>query len=47
MIRHFMEIRGIGIIDIERLYGVGAVKKNEFIDLVIELEFWDEKKGIR
>lgn len=44
LIRHFMEIRGIGIIDIERLYGVGAVKKNEFIDLVIELEFWDEKK---
>ncbi len=44
LIRHFMEIRGIGIIDIERLYGVGAVKKNEFIDLVIELEFWDEAK---
>jgi len=29
-----MEIRGIGIIDIERLYGVGAVKESEFIDLV-------------
>lgn len=44
LIRHFMEIRGIGILDIERLYGVGAVKKNEFIDLVMELEFWDESK---
>ncbi|MBU5438455.1 HPr(Ser) kinase/phosphatase [Tissierella sp. MSJ-40] len=44
LIRHFMEIRGIGILDIERLYGVGAVKKNEFIDLVVELEFWDETK---
>ena len=44
LIRHFMEIRGVGILDIERLYGVGAVKKNEFIDLVIELEFWDESK---
>ncbi|QQY79110.1 Hpr(Ser) kinase/phosphatase [Keratinibaculum paraultunense] len=44
LIRHFMEIRGIGIIDIERLYGVGAVKEEEFIDLVIELEFWDENK---
>ncbi|HLR34907.1 MAG TPA: HPr(Ser) kinase/phosphatase [Tissierellales bacterium] len=44
LVRHFMEIRGIGIIDIERLYGVGAVKAWEFIDLVIELEFWDEKK---
>jgi HPr kinase/phosphorylase len=44
LIRHFMEIRGIGILDIERLYGVGAIKKNEFIDLVIELEFWEETK---
>ncbi|MTI47323.1 HPr(Ser) kinase/phosphatase [Sporosalibacterium faouarense] len=44
LIRHFLEIRGIGIIDIKRLYGVGAVKTWEAIDLVIELEFWDEKK---
>lgn len=41
--RHFMEIRGIGILDIERLYGVGAVKHSEFVDLVVELELWDEK----
>ncbi|MCF6462448.1 HPr(Ser) kinase/phosphatase [Clostridium sp. Cult1] len=44
LIRHFMEIRGIGILDIERLYGVGAIKSNEFIDLVIEFEFWDKSK---
>lgn len=44
VIRHFMEIRGIGILDIERLYGVGAVKNSEFIDLVVEFEFWDESK---
>lgn len=42
--RHFMEIRGIGILDIERLYGVGAVKEYEFIDLIVELELWDENK---
>lgn len=42
--RHFMEIRGIGILDIERLYGVGAVKQYEFIDLIVELELWDEDK---
>ena len=42
--RHFMEIRGIGILDIERLYGVGAVKQYEFIDLIVELEIWDEDK---
>ena len=44
IIRYFMEIRGIGILDIERLYGVGAIKSNEFIDLVIEFEFWDKSK---
>lgn len=44
VVRYFMEIRGIGILDIERLYGVGAIKREEFIDLVIELEFWDEEK---
>ncbi|MBC8589703.1 HPr(Ser) kinase/phosphatase [Wansuia hejianensis] len=42
--RHFMEIRGLGILDIERLYGVGSVKNDEFIELVIELEIWDESK---
>ncbi len=42
--RHFMEIRGIGILDIERLYGVGAVKQFEYIDLIVELELWDENK---
>ena len=44
LVRYFMEIRGIGILDIERLYGVGAIKREEFIDLVIELEFWEEGK---
>lgn len=42
--RHFMEIRGLGILDIERLYGVGSVKNDEFIEKVIELEIWDDNK---
>lgn len=42
--RHFMEIRGLGILDIERLYGVGSVKNDEFIEMVVELELWDETK---
>lgn len=42
--RHFMEIRGLGILDIERLYGVGSVKNDEFVELVVELETWDENK---
>lgn len=44
LIRHFMEIRGIGIIDIKSMYGVGAVINNKPIDIVIYLEFWDNSK---
>ncbi|MDY3052626.1 MAG: HPr(Ser) kinase/phosphatase [Ndongobacter sp.] len=43
-IRHYMEIRGLGILDIRRLYGVGSVKSDTFIEMVIELEDWDEEK---
>lgn len=43
-IRHFMEIRGLGILDIRRLYGVGSVKTGCYVELVIELEDWDENK---
>ena len=43
-IRHFMEIRGIGILDIRRLYGTGSVKTETRIDLVIDLEDWDDNK---
>ena len=44
-VRHFMEIRGIGIIDIKAMYGVGAVLMSKSIDLVIHLEPWKEKKA--
>lgn len=44
LIRHFMEIRGIGILDIKRLYGLGAVKTWEAIDLAVDLEQWDRQK---
>ena len=42
MVRHFMEIRGIGIIDIRAMFGIGAVAKSKSIDLVIQLEKWVE-----
>ena len=45
IIRHFIEIRGIGILDVKNLYGVGSVKVTENINLVIHLELWDEKKN--
>jgi HPr kinase/phosphorylase len=44
-IRHFMEIRGIGIIDIRQMYGIGAVLMNKSIDIVIHLELWQENKA--
>lgn len=40
MIRHYIELRGIGVVDVRRLFGVGAVKDTEKIDLVINLEPW-------
>ncbi|MBQ7860146.1 MAG: HPr(Ser) kinase/phosphatase [Faecalibacterium sp.] len=44
-IRHFIELRGIGIINVARVYGVGAVKVSEKIDLVVQLEHWDQSKN--
>lgn len=41
---HLLEIRGLGILDIKHLYGVGSIKIDQFINLVIDLEEWDEKK---
>jgi HPr kinase/phosphorylase len=43
-IRHFIELRGIGIINARRLFGMGAVKPQEKIDMVINLEIWDSTK---
>ncbi len=44
IIRHFVELRGIGIIDIKEIFGIGAVKDTESIDLIIHLEPWVEGK---
>ena len=43
-IRHFVELRGIGIINVRQIFGIGAVKVTEKIDMVINLEQWDNKK---
>ncbi len=43
-IRHFVELRGIGIINVSRIFGVGAVKLTEKIDFVINIEPWDNDK---
>ena len=44
-IRHFIELRGVGIVNVARVYGVGAVKVSESVDLVVELEAWDKAKN--
>ncbi|MCI1955692.1 MAG: HPr(Ser) kinase/phosphatase [Oscillospiraceae bacterium] len=43
-IKHFIELRGIGIINARRIFGMGAVKMTEKIDMVIDLEIWDNQK---
>lgn len=44
IIRHYIELRGIGIVDVRRLFGMGAVKDSEKIDLVVTLEPWVQGK---
>ncbi|MDR1627471.1 MAG: HPr(Ser) kinase/phosphatase [Oscillospiraceae bacterium] len=43
-IRHFIEVRGIGIINARRIFGIGAVKLSEKIDMVVNLEVWKNDK---
>ncbi len=44
VIRHFVELRGIGIVDVKMIFGIGAVKDVEKIDFIINLELWQDKK---
>lgn len=40
--KHFMEIRGLGIIDVERMFGIRAIRYQKRLEIVVELEIWDE-----
>ena len=44
LIRHYIEVRGVGIIDVQQLFGMGAVQFETEIDLVIQLEQWQDGK---
>jgi HPr kinase/phosphorylase len=44
VLRHFTELRGIGIVDVRRTFGIGAVKNTEKVDMVLKLEHWDKDK---
>lgn len=45
LIRHFIEIRGLGLIDVGHIFGMGAIKDSYSINMVINLENWDGKKS--
>lgn len=44
VIRHFVEIRGVGIVDIQKIFGMGAIKDTEKIDMILNIEPWQEGK---
>ena len=44
IIQYFMELRGIGVINVQRVYGIGAVKPSCPIDLVVSMELWDDQR---
>lgn len=41
--KHFMEIRGLGIIDVERMFGIRAIRYQKRLEILVELEIWDDK----
>lgn len=41
--KHFMEIRGLGIVDVERMFGIRAIRFQKRLEIVVELEIWDDK----
>ncbi|MBU0561040.1 MAG: HPr(Ser) kinase/phosphatase [Bacteroidetes bacterium] len=43
LVKHFMEIRGIGIIDVRSMFGVRAIRFQKRLEIIIELEVWDDK----
>lgn len=42
MLRNYLELRGIGVVDVHRLFGMSAVKKDSAIDLIVNLELWKD-----
>jgi HPr kinase/phosphorylase len=45
LLRHVMEVRGLGILNVKALFGIGAVRPSQKINLVIQLEEWDQAKA--
>jgi HPr kinase/phosphorylase len=45
LIRYYMELRGIGVVDVRHIYGIGAVKPETNLDLVVNFEVWNDEKA--
>ncbi|HBD86432.1 MAG TPA: HPr(Ser) kinase/phosphatase [Clostridiales bacterium] len=45
LIRYYMELRGIGVIDVRHIYGIGSVKPETNIDMVVNFELWNDEKA--
>ena len=43
LVKHFMEIRGLGLINVEKMFGIRAIRHQKRLEIVVELEIWDEK----
>ena len=43
LVKHFMEIRGLGLIDVERMFGIRAIRYQKRLEVIVELEVWDDK----
>lgn len=42
MTKHFMEIRGLGILDVERIFGIRAIRYQKRLEIIVELEIWND-----
>lgn len=45
LVKHFMEIRGLGIIDIKRIFGIRAIRYQKRVEVIVELEHWNSEKA--
>ncbi|MCX6150206.1 MAG: HPr(Ser) kinase/phosphatase [Ignavibacteriales bacterium] len=44
LVKHFMEVRGIGIIDVKSIFGVRSIRFQKRLEIIVELELWDDKQ---
>ena len=45
LVKHFMEIRGLGLINVEKMFGIRAIRHQKRLEIIVELEFWDKNQN--